>query len=365
MSEPCHSSFFEKAISVVPINSNTYSAQLDPAWCIGKESIICLSTVPHGGYTTSILYRTVAAYFAHKNSTKKRWSRTPEPIGLQISFLRRTFAGPAILTVQDVKLGQRVSTIHVSLSQKRENSNATKGLGDADELEVKVVAYITVSPPDMEEGPVVKGTWNLSPPWPHGSLPGGLVDFKKLTENNRDGDWVRSRRPPPVLTAAKHLEIYSPSSTLLPRTLEEQTKEVVDQWARFTPNGKPAKWSNEAVMYVADMFPEALGRMGAMETSRLLAIEGEGNAKGTAQAEKGPFWYPSVTMNIDLKNRIPPQGVEWLHSRVVTRMIRGGRADLDVVILDENRELVATSSQVALVVDASRNTKGRQDPGKL
>ncbi|KAL1852588.1 hypothetical protein Plec18167_007683 [Paecilomyces lecythidis] len=355
MSEPCHSSVFEKAIAVVPIGSNTYSAYLHPAWCIGA--------VPHGGYTTSILYRAAVVHFAKKNATNKRWKRAPEPIGLQISFLRRTFTGPAILTVQDVKLGLRVSTIHLTLSQKRENSSATKEMGNGDELEVKLVAYITVSPPDMEEGPVVKGTWNLSPPSPPGSLPDGLVDFKKLTENKRDGDWARGRLPPPALAAARQLEIYSPSSTLSPRTLEEKTKQVVDQWARFTPDGKPAKWSNEAVMYLADIFPEALDRMSAMETTRLLPIDGsEGNAKSAA---KGPFWYPSVTMNIDLKTRIPPKGIEWLHSRVVTRMLRGGRADLDVVILDQNEELVATSSQVALVVDASRNVKGRQDPGKL
>lgn len=34
MAEPCHSAEFEKAINVTPIDSHTYSAYLDPQWCI-------------------------------------------------------------------------------------------------------------------------------------------------------------------------------------------------------------------------------------------------------------------------------------------------------------------------------------------
>jgi acyl-CoA thioesterase FadM len=119
-------------------------------------------------------------------------------------------------------------------------------------------------------------------------------------------------------------------------------------------------------MFLADTFPAALDRLGAMETSRLHAMEElrGGQVKRNAE-EKERFWYPTVTLNIDLKTRIPPEGVEWLHARVVTKMLRGSRADLDVVILDPQGELIALSTQVALVVDASRNTKGRAGPEKL
>jgi hypothetical protein len=36
MTEPAHSTTFEKAIHVTPIDTNTYSAHLDPSWCIGQ-----------------------------------------------------------------------------------------------------------------------------------------------------------------------------------------------------------------------------------------------------------------------------------------------------------------------------------------
>ncbi|GIK04576.1 hypothetical protein Aspvir_008659 [Aspergillus viridinutans] len=311
--------------------------------------------VPHGGYTTSIFYRLATVYFRETKSN--RFKTTPEPIGMQLSFLRRTVVGPAILRVQDIKIGARISTIHVTLSQRPDRPGTA---GDKDDLEVKVVGYVTVSPPDMEEGPICKGTWGLSPPPVSGSLANGSVNLAALAANGTDGAWMRLPRPPPALTAPQHLEIYAPRPQG-PMTLESRQKQVVDQWARFIPGGTTvARWSNEAVMFLADMFPAALDRMGAMETSRVQGGQLTGNAE-----DKGTFWYPTVTLNIDLKTRIPPEGVEWLHSRIVTRMLRGSRADLDVVILDPQGELIALSTQVALVVNASRNTKGRANSEKL
>ena len=91
------------------------------------------------------------------------------------------------------------------------------------------------------------------------------------------------------------------------------------------------------------------------------------NGRATTYQGLVQFWYPPVIMDIDLKTRLPPSGMEWLYSRVVTRMVRGSLADLEVLILDQDGELIATSTQVALVVDPARNVKGRlqADLGKL
>lgn len=244
---------------------------------------------------------------------------------------------------------------------------------DSSDLEAKVLAYITLAPPELEQGPRVEGPWEgISPAPPAGSLQDGSIDFEALAKNGNDGKW-KFTSVPPTLYAAQQVKVYSPSSALLPRTTEERAKQVVDQWAELAPGGTPAQWSNEALVYLADIFPMALDRMGAMETLRA------GTANVTAipsTAQSGPdgvpkdlglaqFWYPTVTMNIDLKSRLPPEGVKWLYSRVVTRMVRGSRADLEVLILDQNGELVATSTQVALIVDPARNTKGRIGSGKL
>jgi acyl-CoA thioesterase len=70
-------------------------------------------------------------------------------------------------------------------------------------------------------------------------------------------------------------------------------------------------------------------------------------------------------MNIDMKKMLPSDGVEWLYSRVVTKTIRAGRADLDVVVLTQEGDLLALSNQVALVVDAARNIGNRLNPAKI
>lgn len=338
--------------------------------------------MPHGGYTASVLYRTAATHFAQKaaKSEKKEPGRAQEPIALQITFQRRTITGPAILTVQEIKLGARVSTIQVTLLQARDTAAALPPsttrteakISDGDDLEVKVLAYITLSPPEAEEGPAVNTPWDLSPAMPPGSLSSGGIDFRALSENGMDGEWKAGPLAPPTLYAAEHLRVYSPALTLRPKTVHQRLTQVVDQWAQFAPGGTLARWSNEAVMYFADIFLAGLDRMGAMEATRASRAAGgqdtdgaDGGEKVTTGAGLAQFWYPTVTMNIDLKTRLPPQGVEWLHSRVVTRMLRGGRADLDVLMLDQQEQLIAMSTQVALVVDPSRNVKGRGKSGRL
>ncbi|KAJ5465268.1 uncharacterized protein N7458_000954 [Penicillium daleae] len=363
MEKPSHSTTFEQAICVTPVDSHTYWAFLDANWCMGS--------VPHGGYTASILYRLGATHF--KNTHSSRFRTIPEPTTLQISFLNRTSVGPALLKVQDMKVGGRISTIHVTLSQlpdshltkvmdfKRDHSPLTR---HNSEFEVKLAAYITASPPEAEGGPSIAGPWSLYPPPAPGSLADGSINFPALLEDCADGQWMRHTFSP-VLKATKQLEIYGPRSQH-PATLGSRMKRAVDQWARFCPEGQTtARWSNEAVMFLVDMFPAASDRMCAMEISRLSSLGLLGDTGMKVRSFEKVFWYPTVTMTIDLKRRLPPEGVEWLHSRVTTKMVRGSRGDLDVVVLDQRGEIVALATQVALVVDASRNFSRRSVIEKL
>jgi hypothetical protein len=317
--------------------------------------------VPHGGYTASIFYRAAAVHFA--NNFGHRFPYAPQPISLQLSYLRRTTIGPAILKIENTKIGSRVSTIHVSLLQAPDGATLSDVNGKDGKLEIKAAAYINASPPDTEAGPSYNGTWELGPAPVPGTLSDGSVDLLALAKYKRDGPWAQ-QQPISAMAATRNLEVYTPALHV-PKSLETREKQVVDQWQRFAPGGKVARWSNEAVMFLVDIFPAALDRLAAMESHRLQDEEASQTKAPGSVAAKGPFWFPTVSLNIDLKTRLPPEGVEWLHSRVVTRMLRGGRADLDVVVLDQHGELVATSTQVALVVDASRNIKGRDSGRKL
>jgi len=72
----------------------------------------------------------------------------------------------------------------------------------------------------------------------------------------------------------------------------------------------------------------------------------------------GRFWYPTLVLNLDIKKSLPDEGVEWLFARVHTKRIVNGRMDIDLVILDERGDIVASSTHVALAVDVSRNASG-------
>ncbi|KAF4210419.1 hypothetical protein CNMCM8980_004078 [Aspergillus fumigatiaffinis] len=354
MAAPAANQAFEEAIKVTPVNSHRYSAILRDEWCIG--------TVPNGGYTTAVLYRLAITHFAHTHPT--RYDTPATPISMQLAFLRRTAVGPAVLEVQDTKLGARTSTIHVALLQPSEKGKKKKeaqtgsaaSSDDEENLEVKVAGYITVSPVTAEVGVSAPSNWTLLPESIRGSGPHGRVNLAALQKTGRDGQWVRLVAPfPKFRRASQQVELYGPDSAL-------GKPPVVDQWARFRPGGNTeARWTNEAVAFLVDMFPMALDGFDSMGK----ATKEEGTTDDAAETEsaKGKlakYWYPTVTLNIDFKKRLPASGVEWLYSRVQTKSVRNGRTDLDVVVLDEQGDVVALSTQVGLVVDASRNIGQRK-----
>ncbi|KAL2864049.1 thioesterase family protein [Aspergillus lucknowensis] len=354
---PSHSDIFEHAISVTALSSHTYYANLDPAWTVGN--------VPHGGYTTAILSRLATTHFKAIHRARFKNS-TPEPIAFQISFLRRTNTGPALLTVQDMKLGLRTSTIHVTLSQPADSHyvdgvgppfDPATGFDESAQLEDKVVGYITLSPPDLDDGPVHRGPWELHPPPPRGSNADGSVNFANLAATGRDGGWAK-HPVVPIVHVGANIETYGLEFDLNAPLQGAHAGMVIDQWARLTPEAgeKAPRWTNEAVVCLADVFLAALGRLAAMELfgSSSAAAAGGGEGKEPGPTPLVGFWYPTVALNIDLKSRLPEDGVEWLYSRVETKTVRGGRADIEAVIMTEEGEVVALSNQVALVVDSAR-----------
>lgn len=307
-------------------------------------------------------------HFAHTHPTL--YESAPTPISIQLSFLRRTATGKAVLTVQDTKLGARTSTIHITLSQPREGANTSPDVSGVistakeEQIEVKVTGYITVSPPTAEVGVSAPTSWSLYPPAVPGSGPNGRVNLAALAAQGRDGSWVRlEHRYSPFRRAGQHIEIFGPgpvpgSSSSDNNNNNNNRRGIIDQWSRFRPGGdKIGRWTNEALGYLVDMFPVALEEVGALSLS-------SSSSAGDNKKETPLFWYPTVTLNVDVKKRLPPQGVEWLYSRVQSKAMRDGRTDFHVVVLDEEGEIVALASQVSLVLSASRNVGQRSYKGR-
>lgn len=248
-----------------------------------------------------------------------------------------------MLTVEDSKLGARTSTIHVTLQQTSEKTQ---------QLEAKVTGYITVSPPSAEVGISARTNWDLHPA-PQ------AVDLEVLGgETGRDGVWRRAI--PPFVQFRKatgHLEVYGPER---PPVSRGDKPPVVDQWARFRPGGDAGgRWTNEAVAYLVDMFPAALQGFDGMASSGSSSGSSSSGRTGGSELD-GKFWYPTVTLNVDMKKQLPANGEEWLYSRVVNKAMRNGRMDIEVVVMDTSGEVVALGTQVGLVLSASRNVGKRQ-----
>jgi hypothetical protein len=259
--------------------------------------------------------------------------------------------------------GARVGVIQATLLQAPDLADGkpdTGIKGTKEQLEVKMIAHITVSPPKYEKSTPVYGPWKIHPPPAPGARTGTSVDITRLVQEGKDGAWVKYPEQPLIHSAARQLQVYEPR---LPTSasLEDQASRIIDQWARFTPGGKVARWSNESMLFLIDMFPGGFDKLGAMESTRMMVADGL--TEGEATTKK--LWFATVSMNIDLKTRIPPEGVEWLYARVVSKMVRGSRADIDVTVLDSQGVLIGIGTQISLVVDSSRNLKGRNRREKL
>ncbi|OJD14054.1 hypothetical protein AJ78_05560 [Emergomyces pasteurianus Ep9510] len=335
---------FEEAIAVTPLSSHSYSANLRPEWCIG--------TVPHGGYVTSLFHNVAVAHFKHTHPTLH--SGAALPITLHLTFLRRTDAGAATFVVQDTKLGSRTSTLHITLSQ-HDPDGAVRD---------EVAGYITVSNFDMEDGPTMNTGYELCPKPAPGSKPDRRVDLAKLAREGRDCDWTRFHISfSSMRKASHHVEFYTPGYTK-PATGSEAARQkgpsgIVEQWVRFKPYGKVSRWTDSTLGYLVDMFPMMLERFDAKPWDANAAAAAAAKSKN----KMSTYWYPTVLLNMEFKKKLPAEGVEWLYSRVQTKVLKDGRMDLDLVVLDEQGEVVAVSNHVALIVSAQRNIGPRKGKG--
>jgi acyl-coenzyme A thioesterase PaaI-like protein len=256
---------------------------------------------------TGCVLEVVSAHFA----TALAQQNQPHTIALHIEFLRRTQVGPAIFHVEDVKLGRQASVVHVRMSQ------------DGRE---EVIAYATNSNMDTEQGVSFDTQYKLQPP------PPTVV----LSELDRDGDknWHLEESMPfsKFRKASSKVKFHFPrSGQIIPNT--------ADEWLCFRDG---SSFTNSSIGFVADMFP--------------LIVE------SYRDPSQGPFWYPTLLLNLDIKKSLPPGGVKWLAIRVQTKRVKNGRMDLEVHVHDEDGDLVALSHHVTFVLDAARNTAARRKP---
>ncbi|KAK5400804.1 hypothetical protein LTR06_011225 [Exophiala xenobiotica] len=336
---------FAEILPIKQISSHKYTFNFSQDWCTG--------TVPSGGYVASAFLIAARTHMQLTHPSRQQ----PDVINCHLTYLRPSSVGPVIITVQDVKLGSRISNLHLVLSQRRGSS-----LSDS-ELPINVQASVIMSSIALEKGISHQTGYELRPP----RLP---VDLAALREN-KDVHYIR-RRPDAFSAyrrAARNVEMYFVRPEA--RT-KDHSPALVDMWACLVPVGltDPGCWTNDALGFLADIFTGINERYANAEVEDALLRENTTDAElaslmkqsslGNGEAR---FWYPTLVLNLDVKKRLPAPGAgkedaaTMLFVRVQAKKILNGRMDLAVEIWDESGDLVALSSHASLIMDASRNMK--------
>lgn len=322
---------FADILPVTQLSSHSYSVELSKDWCIGD--------VPNGGYITSA-FLVVAR--THMQITHKARSE-PHPINLHLEFFRRTSASTARFSVKDVKLGARISNLHLTLSQQQ------SGAQWVDEIE----GYITMSNLANEQGVTLPTAYQLHPP----PFP---VDLDALASTGDDKYYsLRRVEPfPSFRRAGRHCQMHLVRPEMKP---VDRPKSIVDQWIRFYPHRQLGRWTNDAFGYIVDIFPQIVEQYVNPHLEDKADHAENVNDEKLREEPRAKYWYPTLVLNLDVKKLLPPEGVEWLFVRIQAKAILNGRFDLDVEIFGVDGELVALSTHASLVVDATRNLSKRKN----
>ena len=113
------------AMTTVPLDSHKYLVHIPLDHCYGKskQSRVKKTFTPstkvtlavHGGLLVSVV---IFAAQQHFGSTLRSYNH-PDTFNIETVFLRPAIAGKAVVTIRDVQLGKKISTIHFTLTQNQ------------------------------------------------------------------------------------------------------------------------------------------------------------------------------------------------------------------------------------------------------
>ncbi|KAI5866032.1 thioesterase family protein [Durotheca rogersii] len=328
---------FSEAMRVEPLDSHTYRVDLDASFCIGA--------VPNGGYSASCV---LAAARAHLRARGQ-----PDTLAAHFEFPRRTAPGPAVVVVEDVRLGRRLSTLHLSLWQ---DAGAGAGLlprapwVDRAAARCAVLAYATqvdlraFSGLSAPTGYASTAAAALPPPPPSAAALAAGTDPR----------WAEARPPRSPAIGLSSLRNWR---FFVPRGGEPLAPGVLDMWVRAASGERVTR---AALAYVVDSFPYNLHAfLAAPEARARLAPP-----RDRADRERASLWFPTVVLDLQTAAALPDDGVDWLAVRVTSKLIKDGKFDLDVLVRDVHGEIIASSRQIALIVSSERNTGERAPSAK-
>ena len=303
---------------------NLYEGSVSADCCYATSALV--PPTAHGGYVGSIILQAIRTHFQEDHPKLNQ----PDVFTVHYRFLEASNAGPISIVIQDTKLGKNISTVHFTASQ----NNSIKVVGYATQFNAtaRLNTGFTYPTPPL-----------ISP------LP-ALVDFAKLASNT-DPNWI------------VHFTPYHPSHKTKSQTQCRfalprhgmPSSTISDGW--IAPIQPGERFTNVSLSWLADQWPQGVPDYEPENAKR----EDYGLLNNPNGIWKANMWYPTLTMDVELKKPLPEEGVEWVFVRSRARMIKDGRMGLEVWIFDQGMDVVAISHHVCFVVEL----KGRQKGEKL
>ena len=182
--------------------------------------------------------------------------------------------------------------------------------------------------------------------------------------------YQRPYHPDGVFRAQTFTRFYIPRKLLDPS--------IWDHWIR--PSRPDEKFTSASVGFVADNFiplldnffprEKALGHhANVMETGLKQAEADKADKIDSLVAEDldsammmydTPATYMSLAFTLDIKRKLPAEGVDWLFLRARLLHVENGRMNIELTILDEHKQLIALSHQLCQIIDLARSRGNKQ-----
>ncbi|KAI2602067.1 thioesterase family protein [Hypoxylon sp. NC1633] len=331
-------SILHKQINLKQTASHTYTVGYHHDWTIGNTL--------HGGTVAAVIHHIAVTHL----STTLAAQNQPDILTFHVEFLRACEARDSTVSVTDLKLGTGTSTLQLQLSQGNK---------------VRAVALATSTDLTRPVGPSARTAWAAlqlqhppAPPTP---------DFAAVLAHRPDAHWLPTRIAGEIAPFTARVLMLYPREGF-------PVDGVCDTWCGFADAGGERMDATYLALMtdcISSMSDTLLRNGGIFDARRAFADVRDWAARNPgvpaertnslAEAARVSVFDITLTLDIEFKRRVPPEGLQWVFTRIATRMLDGGRMDLDITLCDEKMEILCLARQVVLVLDAKR--RFAQKPG--
>lgn len=312
-----------------------------------------MSIVPNGGYSSSCLLSAARQHLASRSQG--------DTFNVHCEFLARTKPGPAIITIEDVKIGKKISTLHITLWQGEGILDRAPWITPTTAKRC-ILAYAFQSNFDSVSGLTLGTGYEEIDSRTRPETP----NFESLLDRKGDSTWVETPLPPgqaDVILCGHNWRMYFPRSGPL-------SPGAMDMWM-CTASGELVK--QDLMPYIVDTFPPDV-HMWVLDSATRAMLLDSATAKTRREnsavdkelkkrdSDRGNVWIATAVLDLENKRPLPAEGIRWLNMRTTTTSIVNGVCDLQTVIRNKDGEILAVSHQVSLILTMDRNKGAAPKP---